>query len=189
LTIKKADLLLTPSDNQSKIFGASDPVLNFTTSGDITGEVPAFTGSLTRVSGTAIGTYDIQQGTIAAADNGAFKAENYTLGFTTGKKFEISTKNIGGSDFTISAIADLDYTGLAQEPSFQILDGSSTLTNDVDYTFVYSNNLNAGTATVQLTGKGNYSGTNSKTFLIKFLTASTLLILSPKKRWITVPPL
>ncbi|KAI9549913.1 hypothetical protein GHT06_004498 [Daphnia sinensis] len=150
LTINKADLLLTPSDNQN-----------------ITGEVPAFTGSLGRVSGTAIGTYDIQQGTIAVADNGAFKAENYTLGFTTGKKFEISSKNIDGGDFTISTIADLDYTGLAQEPTFQILDGSTALVNNLDYTFVYSNNLNAGNATVQLTGKGNYSGTNSKTFLIK----------------------
>ena len=37
----------------------------------------------------------------------------------------------------------------------------------MDYTVSYANNVNAGTATVTVTGKGNYSGTLTKTFEIK----------------------
>ena len=44
--------------------------------------------------------------------------------------------------------------------------GGKTLTNGTDYTLSYANNTNAGTATMTITGKGNYSGTTSKTFTI-----------------------
>ena len=41
-----------------------------------------------------------------------------------------------------------------------------TLVKDTDYTVEYSNNINAGTATVTVTGIGNYTGTLTKTFII-----------------------
>ena len=41
-----------------------------------------------------------------------------------------------------------------------------TLKSDTDYTVSYSSNKNVGTATVKITGKGQYSGTVSKTFKI-----------------------
>ena len=41
-----------------------------------------------------------------------------------------------------------------------------TLTQNTDYTVTYNDNTNAGTATVTLTFKGNYSGTATKTFTI-----------------------
>ena len=44
--------------------------------------------------------------------------------------------------------------------------GNKTLAADKDYTVAYSSNTNAGTATVTITGKGNYSGTVKKTFTI-----------------------
>lgn len=40
------------------------------------------------------------------------------------------------------------------------------LENGKDYTLTYSNNINAGTATVTVTGKGIYTGTVTKTFVI-----------------------
>ena len=40
------------------------------------------------------------------------------------------------------------------------------LQKGVDYTVSYSNNRNVGTATVRITGKGNYTGTITKTFKI-----------------------
>ena len=46
------------------------------------------------------------------------------------------------------------------------MDGSTTLTNGTDYNVSYSNNIYAGTATVRITGTGNYSGTITKTFTI-----------------------
>lgn len=39
---------------------------------------------------------------------------------------------------------------------------------DTDYTLSYSNNIKVGTATVKAVGKGNYSGTVSKTFTISY---------------------
>ena len=44
--------------------------------------------------------------------------------------------------------------------------GSATLVEGTDYTKAYSNNTNAGTASVTVTGKGNYQGTVTKTFTI-----------------------
>ena len=39
--------------------------------------------------------------------------------------------------------------------------------SNLDYSVSYSNNTKVGTATVKITGKGNYTGSVSKTFKIK----------------------
>ncbi|MEE1303608.1 MAG: hypothetical protein U0K68_00435 [Agathobacter sp.] len=61
------------------------------------------------------------------------------------------------------------YSGNKIEPSVSVVADpnlySDALTS-TDYTVSCSNNINAGTATVTLTGKGNYKGTVSKTFTI-----------------------
>jgi hypothetical protein len=44
--------------------------------------------------------------------------------------------------------------------------GDLTLKKDVDYTVAYSNNTNAGTANVTITGKGSFGDTIAKTFTI-----------------------
>ena len=43
---------------------------------------------------------------------------------------------------------------------------TTTLTKDTDYTVAYTNNTVAGTATVTVTGKGNYKDTKSANFTI-----------------------
>ncbi|GAB6394105.1 MAG: Ig-like domain-containing protein [Bacteroidales bacterium] len=62
---------------------------------------------------------------------------------------------------------DLYYTGLPIEPAITVTDGSLTLTPGTDYTVKYSDNINAGTATITVTGVGSYMGSASKTFTIK----------------------
>ena len=59
------------------------------------------------------------------------------------------------------------YNGSACKPSVTVKQGGTTLTSGTDYTVSYKDNINAGTATVTITGKGIYSGTVSKTFTIK----------------------
>lgn len=44
--------------------------------------------------------------------------------------------------------------------------GGRTLKNGTDFTVSYKNNTEPGTATLKVTGKGNYSGSVSKTFKI-----------------------
>ena len=66
------------------------------------------------------------------------------------------------------------YDGTAKKPTVTVKDGSTTLVKDTDYTIAYSNNINAGEATVTITAKGvynstlqaTYTGTISKTFTI-----------------------
>ncbi|MCD7840238.1 MAG: CAP domain-containing protein [Erysipelotrichaceae bacterium] len=58
------------------------------------------------------------------------------------------------------------YDGTAKKPTVTLKNGSTTLKNGTDYTVSYSNNTNAGTATVKITGKGSYTGTLTKTFTI-----------------------
>ena len=64
-----------------------------------------------------------------------------------------------------------DYTSnpITPEPVVVYDNGteSITLTKDVDYTVSYRNNTEPGTATVRVTGKGNYSGIVEKTFTIR----------------------
>ena len=58
------------------------------------------------------------------------------------------------------------YTGKAQTPAETVVIGDKTLVKGTDYTVSYKNNKNAGTATVTITGIGDYKGTVSKTFKI-----------------------
>lgn len=76
------------------------------------------------------------------------------------------TKNL--QDAWIQAITDQTYTGEAITPTVTVKDGETTLVLNTDYTVAYSNNTNAGEATVTITAVegSNYSGTASKTFNI-----------------------
>ena len=76
----------------------------------------------------------------------------------------IGQKDISG--VTIGAIANQSYTGSAITPDPVVTDGTTVLKKDKDYTVSYTNNTNAGTATLTINGKGNYKGTNSKNFTI-----------------------
>ena len=79
-------------------------------------------------------------------------------------------KDMSSSDITINPISAVTYNGSAQTPDVTVKDGSTTLTSGTDYTVAYSNNTNAGTATVTVTGKGYYSGTKTANFTINKAT-------------------
>ena len=80
------------------------------------------------------------------------------------------------SQATVSAIEDQSYTGRAISPSFTVKLNGTALTKDTDYTVAYSNNTNAGTARVTITGKGNYTGTKTVTFKINPRSMSSVMI-------------
>jgi len=89
--------------------------------------------------------------------------------------FEISDK-ISIDDVDISAIADQTYTGSAITPALTVKNGETALVEGTDYTATYSNNTNVGTATVKVTGSGNYTGTVSATFKITALSISSATV-------------
>ena len=70
------------------------------------------------------------------------------------------------SSATVDAIADQEYTGAAIEPSPVVKLGETTLVAGTDYTLAYANNIEAGEATVTITGTGAYEGTLAARFAI-----------------------
>ena len=78
---------------------------------------------------------------------------------------------------TIAAIENETYTGRALTPEIKVYSGE-TLLAATDYTVEYKDNINAGTATVVVTMKGNYSGSASKTFKIE--KATPVISQNPK---------
>lgn len=59
-----------------------------------------------------------------------------------------------------------NYTGLEIEPSITVSKYATELTKNQDYTVTYSNNENAGIATLTVTGAGSYTGSVSKEYKI-----------------------
>lgn len=81
------------------------------------------------------------------------------------------SKNVTAAkyDITKSAISGIStktYTGKNITQSVKVKYNGKTLKSGTDYTVSYSNNKKVGTATVKITGKGQYGGTVSKTFKI-----------------------
>mgnify|MGYP004537501661 CR=1 FL=1 len=104
------------------------------------------------------GTYKV---TYKVADSN----ENYTGEVTY--TFTISPKNVTAG--MLGTIAAQEYTGSAITPEPVVKDGEVTLVSGKDFDFSYGENINAGenTATVTISGKGNYTGTANQTFTIK----------------------
>lgn len=89
----------------------------------------------------------------------------------------------GGSIFSINdATITLSqntyvYDGLTKTPSIVVKYKGNVLKKDADYTVSYSNNVNAGTAKIVISGKGSYSGSVARTFKIE--KAEQKIVLNP----------
>lgn len=73
--------------------------------------------------------------------------------------FSITPKTISDTKIELSQ-ASYVHNGTECKPEVTVKDGNIVLKQDIDYTVEYQNNANVGTATVLVTGKGNYTGTN-----------------------------
>ena len=78
----------------------------------------------------------------------------------------LSRISISKASVTLST-STYAYDGKAKTPSVNVKVNGKTLKKDTDYTVSYSNNTKVGTAKVTITGKGNYTGSVSKTYSIK----------------------
>ena len=80
------------------------------------------------------------------------------------KHFTITAADLSGCTF--APIADVTYNTKAHTPEVTVAISGRTLEADKDYTVSYAPNVNAGTATVTVTGKGNFTGSANTTFTI-----------------------
>ncbi len=83
----------------------------------------------------------------------------------TGIPWERYAVDITGGTLALSS-TKAAYTGKAVTPAVTVTVGGKTLKNGTDYTVAYKNNVNPGTATATVTGKGAYKGTLTKNFTI-----------------------
>ena len=141
---------------------------------DGTAKQPAVTvkyGTETLVNGTDY-TVSYTNNTKAGTASVTITGKGSYTGTVT-KNFTIEPKNVSGLDISV-APTSYTYDGKAKTPAVTVKNGSTTLVKDTDYTVSYLNNTAVGTATVTVTGKGNYSGSRSLNFTISEPAAISL---------------
>lgn len=160
-TITKTFNIIAPLSNckiaeipaQQYTGSAVEPTLTVTCGKNIL--IPGTDYNVTYANNINIGT---ATATIRAASNSKY---------TGSASVTFSIANDVG-DFIISGYAPTyTYTGNAITPSVVVETGSGRLTQGTDYTISYSNNINAGKATITVKGVGRYSGTKTATFIIE----------------------
>lgn len=124
------------------------------------------------VTGLGVGTYGE---TLSISGSNNTSAE-VSLAFT------VEPKSLEGTQVNVTG--DYTYDGNEKKPSGSAVTvtlNDETLTEGSDYTLSYENNTDAGTATVKVSGKGNYSGTVTGTFQIAKATptVSDVAVSSP----------
>ena len=107
----------------------------------------------------AVGT-----GTVVITGTGAYTGElTATFNIVT-EPAPAEPKDIAQA--TVEPIAEQTYTGEAIEPKPVVKMGDATLAEGTDYTLSYANNVEAGEATITITGTGAYEGTLTARFVI-----------------------
>ena len=161
IQVNKKALTASVASVEDKTFdGTTTAAGTLTLTGAVKGENP-----------TAVGTF---AWTSAAAGTSTVNVTNIQLSGEWGKNYTVQsslTNQDAGKAIQPKAlqagffqpIADQTYTGKEQAPALTVTD--KTLTQE-DYTVAYKDNTNAGTATITVTGKNNYTGTVTLTFNI-----------------------
>ena len=130
------------------------------------------------LDGTNYGT-TIPQGTDAKEYTVYYKVEGNESVSTI--KVTISPKTVSSPTISLSQTS-YTYDGTAKEPTVTVKDGETTISAE-EYAVGYSNNTNAGTATVTISDKegGNYNVSGSSTFTIERSVPSGNIVFASDK--------
>ena len=154
ITKKTTDAAFT-----NKLTAVTDGTVTYKSSNTSVAVIDSVSGKVT-IKG--IGTTTI---TAAASEGKNYKSGNasYVL------KVEDGRIDVSGLSLTISPTS-YTFDGKEKRPAVTLKNGATTLINGTDYSVAYKNNINAGTATVVITGNGKYKGEKSATFKINKAT-------------------
>ena len=109
--------------------------------------------------GTNVGEYinTVFDGTAKVEKDGVDVTDKVVVKTRAGK-LVITPKSIKTQEITVTKPADSQYDGNEHRNKPTVKDGEKVLVEDTDYTLSYSEDvINAGTVTVTIKGKGNYS--------------------------------
>ena len=109
--------------------------------------------------GTNVGEYtNTVFGGTAKVEKDGVDVTNKVVVKTRAGKLVITPKSINTQEITVTKPADSQYDGNEHKNKPTVKDGEKVLVEDTDYTLSYSEDvINAGTVTVTIKGKGNYS--------------------------------
>ena len=169
LKVTRKAVTVTAND-KTKVFGEKDPEWTATVYGTLGDDTVKYT--LSRKAGEDVGKYTI-------TPSGKAEQGNYSVTYATGTLTITSQSIDPGTD---PEKPNPDYTGAkVNSPSDEVYDGKEhkwipTVTDKADkklkagtdYTVEYSTSdfTNVGTIKVTITGKGNYSGTVTRSYKI-----------------------
>ncbi len=139
--------------------------------GDALGNLP----SVTRPGYTFTGWYTAKTGGTAVTKETVITS-NITVyaQWKANQNLASEKQSLANAMITLSQTS-YSYDGSEKKPAVKSVKlGNITLKSGTDYTVEYQNNKNIGTATVAITGKGNYIGTATKTFTISAKTGTTI---------------
>lgn len=176
-TSSSADIDILQGTNEAITIGADSAAMTYTIKGEgkeLSGAITVNAGKVVLNGGTYSGT--ITKGTDGKISvvSGSFSADAYTVikdyiasgsyvvdATANPVVIKVASKTLQNA--TISGVASTYVkTGTAIKPSVVVKDGSTKLVEGTDYDVTYENNINVGTATVRITGKGSYAGTSNK---------------------------
>lgn len=82
---------------------------------------------------------------------------------------KLITEEIGTpiNECLVNDVGNKIYTGTGITPELTITHNGTQLKEGIDYILSYENNINAGTATINVTGIGDYKGETEKSFVIE----------------------
>ena len=143
---------------------ATDKTYNGLLQAGVTGNNVDLTGAISAIQ---VGTYTAT----------ATPKANYAWSDGTTAEKTVSWKILTKSsiDITVTlATTTYTYDGAEKEPTVVVKDKEETLVLNKDYEVKYSDNIDAGTATVTITLKGNYTGTIVKNFIIERAKSATV---------------
>ncbi|MGM9911895.1 InlB B-repeat-containing protein [Floccifex sp.] len=176
LTISKAPVKVT-TPTKSKVYDGTPLIAEGSITGLVNGETVTFatTGSQTGV-GTSDNTYSLTW-------DGTASQGNYELSENIGK-LTVTQQSIDENDkenylgVKVGELENVVYNGLeqAQKPTVKDKD-EKDLAENTDYTVDFSEDVtNVGKVIVTITGKGNYTGTVTRTYEI---TKAPLKVTTP----------
>lgn len=154
--VEKAEITLVAKSGTRTYNGAEQSIEGFepTTMNGYT------VSGLTAVTkGTNVGEYTntVFDGTAKVEKDGVDVTDKVAVKTRAGK-LVITPKSIKTQEITVTKPADSQYDGKEHKNKPTIKDGEKVLVEDTDYTLSYSEDvINAGTVTVTIKGKGNYS--------------------------------
>ncbi|MBO4910095.1 MAG: leucine-rich repeat protein [Lachnospiraceae bacterium] len=119
------------------------------------------------------------------------KVEIFANPGTAGAEYALQKDNLllNISPATVSGLKTMTYTGKELKQSFTVSFGTKELKEGTDYEVKFSKNINAGTAIIDISGIGKFSGVRTATFKIDAIDISNAEVTGIEDKDFTGSPI